>query len=118
MRIVNPRTGCVLAEDCRVADSLVWRFVGLMGRRSLTRGEGLLLRPTTSVHGFFMRFPIDVLFLDAAGTVVRAYTPLRPWRTTAPHIRGARQAVELPAGTIEASGTRVGDVLTLDAVKL
>ncbi len=113
MRVINSRNGNVLAQDCVVATSIVARAVGLLGRSSLAAGEGLLIRPCSAVHTFFMRFPIDVLFLDADGRVLRAYAPLRPWRATA-LVRGAKQALELPAGTIARSDTRVGDCLLIE----
>jgi uncharacterized membrane protein (UPF0127 family) len=113
MRVTNSRNGNVLAEDCMVASSVVARAVGLLGRSSLPAGEGLLIRPCSGVHAFFMRFPIDVLLLDAGGRVLKAYAPLRPWRATA-LVRGAKQALELPAGTIARSDTQVNDSLLIE----
>ena len=115
MRVSNARSGRVLAERCRTASTPLARFLGLMGRASLPPGEGLLIRPCSSVHCFFMRFPIDVAFLDGEGRVVKLYAPLRPWRTSSPVVWGAKQALELPAGTIADSDTQVGDVLLLGA---
>jgi uncharacterized membrane protein (UPF0127 family) len=68
---------------------------GLLGRSELPVGEGLLLKPCGSVHMFFMRFPIDVVFLDRELTVVGVVPELRPWRTAGR--RGAKAALELPA---------------------
>lgn len=113
MRVTNSRNGNVLAEDCMVASSIVARTVGLLGRSSLPAEEGLLIRPCSGMHTFFMRFPIDVLFLDAGGRVLRAYAALRPWRATA-LVRGAKQALGLPAGTIPRSNTQVGDCLLIE----
>jgi uncharacterized membrane protein (UPF0127 family) len=73
-------------------------------------GEGLLLSPCRAVHMYGVRFPLDVAFLDAAGTVVASYPSLRPGSRTRWH-RNAVHALELPAGTLENSGTIVGDVL-------
>lgn len=115
VRVSNARSGRVLAERCGAATSPLARFLGLMGRASLPAGEGLLISPCSSVHCFFMRFPIDVAFLDGEGRVVKLYAPLRPWRTSSPIIWRAKRALELPAGTIATSDTRVGDVLLLGA---
>jgi uncharacterized membrane protein (UPF0127 family) len=82
---------------------------GLLGRKSLRSGEGLLLRPAPSVHTFFMRFPIDAVFLDRAGTVLKVRAELRPWRVAA--CRGAHATLELPAGEASRRSIRLGDRL-------
>jgi uncharacterized protein len=86
---------------------------GLLGRRELPPGEGLLIRPTWSIHMFFMRFPIDAVFLDGDGVVVRVVPELRPWRT-ASH-RGAKEVLELAAGETARRGVQVGDRLLVEA---
>ena len=88
---------------------------GLLGRSSLPSGEGLLLKPAGSVHTFFMRFPIDVVFLDRDRKVVGVRHGLRPWR-----VAGARHAVaalELPAGAAAAAGVDEGGVLVLEDIE-
>lgn len=99
----------------RVADNPYRRFRGLIGVRALPAGTGLLLSPCNSVHSWFMRFAIDVVFLDASWRVVRVLPSLRPWRF-GPLVRGARHAVELPAGTAAQAGIALGDVLAWDAL--
>ncbi len=86
------------------------RGVGLLDRSGLDAGEGLLLKPCSSVHCFFMRFAIDVAFLDAEGKVLKVYDSMKPWRAST-IVRGAKQTLELPAGVLSASDTVVGDVL-------
>ena len=113
MNVANARNGQVLADDCRVASSFVARGLGLLRHSHLPVGQALLIRPCSSVHTFFMRFPIDVLFLDAQGRVIRIYHLMRPWRSSS-IVRGAKQVLELPAGTAERTGTREGDVLVLE----
>lgn len=113
MRVTNQKNGNVVADSCRLATSMVARGVGLLNRSSLPQGEGLLIRPCSSVHCFFMRFPIDVLFLDAEGRILKLYAPLKQWRSSS-WVRGAKQTLELPAGTIAKTGTSVGDVLLLE----
>jgi uncharacterized membrane protein (UPF0127 family) len=82
---------------------------GLLGRRDLALDEGILLRPAGSIHTFFMRFPIDAVFLDREGGVLRIAQSVRPWRTAA--ARGARSVLELRAGECARRGLAVGDVL-------
>lgn len=112
-RLTDAR-GRVVAEHVAVADGVWSRFVGLMFRRSLEAGHGLVLRPCSSVHMFFMRMPLDVVFVDGDGRVVRVYENLRPWRATRV-VRKAKACIELPAGTLTAA-VAVGDVLTLTSV--
>ena len=109
---VNQKNDRQLASEVRVARSLWARFWGLMGRRSLHEAHGVLLTPCTSVHTFFMRFPIDVVFLDGNGRVVKIIPSMKPWRTALGG-RGARSALELEAGAAEANGLEPGDVIAL-----
>jgi uncharacterized membrane protein (UPF0127 family) len=95
--------GAVVAGHVEVADGLVSRFLGLMFRAELPAGHGLALRPCNSVHMFFMRFPLDVLFVDGDGRVLRVLHSLRPWRAST-LVRGAKAAIELPAGTARRAG--------------
>ena len=120
MQAVNVTRGRALAEDVEVAGSIWARFMGLMGRGSLPAGRGLWLPGDNGIHMFFMRFAIDAVFLgkpDAAAsgarTVVAATRQLRPWVGMVPLVKAANGVLELPAGTIEATGTEVGDVVQL-----
>jgi uncharacterized membrane protein (UPF0127 family) len=87
---------------------------GLLGRKPLSENEGLLLTPAAAIHTWFMRFPIDVVFLDRELTVTAVVPELRPWRTAAR--RGAKSVLELPAGEAARRGLGVGDRLELAAV--
>ena len=88
------------------------RFVGLLGRHELPSGEALCIRPCSSIHMFFMRFPIDAVFVDADGGIVRIYPAIKPWRATW-IVRGAKACLELPAGAAAAHGLEVGGRLEL-----
>jgi len=111
--VANLTRGTTLAADAEVARG-PWRdFMGLMGRADLPAGAGLVLSRTRGVHTHFMRFPIDVVFYDRRRIVVAISHGLRPWRFSRYHLR-ADGAVELPAGAVRASGTRVGDMLAID----
>ena len=107
----DTRADRVVSHACEVADNPWKRLRGLMGRRELESGAALLLRPAGSVHTCFMRFPIDVLFLDSDMTVVGVAAGLRPWRAAGR--RGARIVLELAAGESERHGIRVGDRLEI-----
>ena len=88
--------GEVVCERCVVAANAWTRLKGLLGRSGLDPGEGLLLRPASSIHTMFMRFPIDVVFLDRELRVRKVVPELRPWKLAL--ARGARSALELRAG--------------------
>ena len=104
--------GTVVCERCAVADRPRARMKGLLGRRELPAGEGILIRPCNSIHMFFMRFAIDVVFVDRHGVVVRPVEAVAPWRIAGGG-RRARAALELPPGSISRSGTRIGDRLEI-----
>ena len=104
-----------LAASLEVASSLWAKFMGLMGRPSLAPGAGLWLPDSNGIHMMFMRFPIDAIFLgrpDATGLrpVVSVHRSLRAWTGLVPLVRGAHGVLELPVGTIDQSGTLVGDL--------
>jgi uncharacterized membrane protein (UPF0127 family) len=103
--------GRVVCERCLVAENPLARMRGLLGRRGLESGEGLLLRPAPSVHTFFMRFAIDVVFLARDGEVLKVVHRLKPWRTTG--ARRAKAVVELAAGEADRRGIDTGMRLDL-----
>jgi uncharacterized membrane protein (UPF0127 family) len=101
--------GDVVCDSCAVAESPVSRMRGLLGRSELRPGEGLLLRPASAIHTWFMRFPIDAVFLDREWRVVGISDDIAPWRTA--RRRGAKAVLELPAGESARRGLRLGDLL-------
>ena len=103
--------GQVVCQRCAVADRTLSRLRGLMGRRGLAPGEGLLLKPTPSIHTCFMRFPIDVVFLDAELRVIGIRADLRPWRLAGR--RHTRAVLELRGGEARRLGLELGSVLEL-----
>jgi uncharacterized membrane protein (UPF0127 family) len=105
--------GTVVCDRCVVADRMWPRMKGLLGHTSLPGGEGILLSPASSVHTLFMRFAIDVVFLDRDLRVLAVREAVRPWRAAAK--RGARSTLELPAGEARLRGLAVGDRLSLAA---
>jgi len=87
-------------------------MVGLLGHSCLREGEGLWLEPCSSIHTFFMRFPIDAVFLAKNGRVVAVKARLAPWRVTRFHWR-AKSVLELPPGDAERLQIRKGDQLNI-----
>ena len=108
--IVNASQGTVIASRAEKAESHWARFWGLMGRRSMPEDGALLITPCSSVQTSFMRFAIDVVFLNREGQVVKVVSGLKPYRVVLGG-RGAHSALELPAGAAERRGISVGDRL-------
>ncbi len=108
--VANVSRGTVLAEKSKQAATPVSRAFGLMGKRSLPAGEGLIIRPCSSVTCFFMRFPIDVAFVGDGGQILHLIHAMMPWRVSR-FVRGSKYVVELPAGTLERTNTHAGDTL-------
>jgi uncharacterized membrane protein (UPF0127 family) len=110
VRVVNRTRGEVLADRAELADATWSRFFGLMGRRDLPPGGGLVLKPGGAIHMFFMRMPLDVLHVGRAGRVTHVVRGLRPWRM-GPLFVGGALAIELPAGA--AARTQPGDEIVV-----
>ena len=112
MLVRNITRDVVLADSADVADTSEKRRVGLLKHSALKSGEGLWIVPCESVHSFFMKFTIDVLYLDRAKKVRGLRANMKPWRLSA--CLPAHSVVELPAGTIARTGTKKGDQLALE----
>src|SRR3989304_1416606 len=94
-RIIDETRGTVVAKDIRLAGGLWPRFWGLMGRKALPNDAGLLLKPSSSIHTAFMRFPIDIVFLDRSLRVVRVVPQMKPFRVSVA-FGGAHRALARP----------------------
>jgi uncharacterized membrane protein (UPF0127 family) len=104
--------GSVVCEHCVYARSMWPRMRGLLGRKELPPGEGVLLEPASSIHMFFMRFPIDAVFLDRQRRVKRVVERLRPWRLAA--CWGSRSVLEIAAGEAARHGLAPGAQLRIE----
>ena len=112
MRLTRSSDGAVIAERVEVARSLGRRLVGLIGTRDFPAGSALVIPGCGRIHTFLMRFPIDVIFLDAKDCILCVEPNVRPFGITKP-CPGARTTIELPAGTIAAYELQVGDEIPL-----
>ena len=110
VRVVNPASREYLGHRIAVAETWWQRLRGLLGRPALRHGEGLLITPCRAIHMAGMKYPLDVVFLDRQSTVVALYPGIAPGGRTRWHA-SARSALELPLGTLDATGTQVGDTL-------
>ncbi|HYN74539.1 MAG TPA: DUF192 domain-containing protein [Candidatus Methanoperedens sp.] len=113
LRVRNATRNIVLGDAVRVADRFFPRLRGLLGTDGLTSGEGLWVSPCSSIHSFGMRFEFDAVFLGPGGKVVGRYERFRRNRISRV-FWNARGVLELPAGTIERTGTEVGDEIQFE----
>src|ERR1700679_955818 len=109
LQVTNVTRGTVLATRLEAAHTGPSRRKGLLGRDGLAPGEGLWIVPCESVHTFFMRFPIDLVYLDRKNTIKKVRSAVGAWRLWA--CLSAHSILELPAGTIQNTETQVGDIL-------
>ena len=120
LRAINATRGTVLCGNLEDAGGIAGKSRGLLGRERLDEGSGMLfeagrLEPFMCMHMMFMRFAIDVVFLNRDGVVIRINHNLRPWRISSVVWR-ARRALELSPGAAVRSGTQVGDRIVVECV--
>ncbi len=113
VKIINLNQGTTLAEETVVAEGIFSRIKGLLGKKGLSQGEALIIKPCNSIHMFFMRFAIDAVFVDKNNRVVGMVKCLKPF-TVSPIFLKARFVIELPANTIQESRTQVGDYISIE----
>lgn len=114
MRIEHKNTGKVLGSDIRLAENFLERLKGLMFIKEMKGFDGLLIKNCNSVHNCFVRFPIDVVFVDNEFKIVKILRNFRPWRFSWMYFK-AKHALELPAGTV-GNEIREGDILEAQGV--
>jgi uncharacterized membrane protein (UPF0127 family) len=115
VRITNSTKNTLVAERAELATGFLTRLRGLLGRKGLGDGCGLVLRPTDSIHTFFMGFAIDVVFLDKSGQVLKVIEDMKPGRVS-PLVRHSKTVVELPVGTIAQASIMPGDRLSIPGI--
>ena len=108
MKILNHTRNAILATNAQLADTFISRSVGLLKHKHLASGEGLVITRCQQIHMFFMRFAIDVAFVDRSGKVVGLVNTIKPGQMSAMYWR-ANRAIELPSGTIAQTKTALGD---------
>ena len=108
MTAFNISKDTVIASDLKEAVNFSQRFIGLMGKDRLEKNEGLWMARCRAIHTFWMRFPLDVVFLDRELIVIKTVKGLRPFRPVV-SCRHAQGVLELPEGTIERARIQIGD---------
>jgi uncharacterized membrane protein (UPF0127 family) len=108
---LTKQDGSIVAEPLEVASNFFTAGLGLMGRARLPENGGLLIHGCNGIHMMFMRFPIDAVFVDKQGRVLKTYERLLPWIGLVPLVWGADKVAELPVGTIRRHAIKPGDQL-------
>jgi uncharacterized membrane protein (UPF0127 family) len=111
LALMNERTQAAVATDVELASTRATRRRGLLGRDSLAPTAALMLTPCVAVHTAFMRFPIDIVFLDRDGRAVKLVSDVGPWRMAGS--KRARTVIEMAAGSLRRHAIALGDRLYL-----
>lgn len=112
MKIVDVTSASILAEETTFAKNIFQRAKGLLGKKELAKGKALVINPCNSVHTFFMRFPIDVVFVNKTNKVIAVIPAIPAFRISKIYFHAA-YVIELPAGTLETNPVAVGDLLEI-----
>ena len=112
MLIKNLTQNTLLASNASLADSFISRMKGLLGRECLPEGEALIITYCQSIHMVFMRFAIDVIFMDKSNRVIGLCSNIKPYRFS-PIFWASCCAIELPAGSIKKTNTALGDQIQM-----
>lgn len=114
MKIYNSTQNSIISESAKVADNFFSRSIGLLSKNSLSQSESLVIKPCCSIHTFFMRFDIDVLFVNKKNEILALYENVKPWCILPIHLN-SKYVVELSAGSIANKNISKGDIITVEA---
>ena len=109
------KNGQTLIRKCRIAADFFTRFLGLMGKMQLREDEALCFPKCNSIHTFFMRIPIDVLFVSKSGKVIEVLPTLKPWKMLLPRLKAAH-VIEMKSALAAKLEISVGDQLEIAGV--
>ena len=112
MKVINTSKNTLLADEARMANTFFTRLIGLLNRNSLRKGEALILTPSNCIHSLFMRFTIDVIFLDKAGKVIKTLPAFKPFRLSQIYFN-SHSVIELPENALKFSQTQPGDIIKI-----
>lgn len=112
MKIYNSTQNNLIADDVKVAQNFVTRSIGLLSKKSISESEALIIKPCCSIHTFFMKFAIDVLFVGANGQIVALHENVTPWRILPIHLK-SKYVIELASGQIALKNICLGDIISI-----
>ena len=114
MRVIHKKSNTILGENIKHANNMWSRMIGLMFVSEMKNKDGLLLEPGNSIHNWFVRFPIDVLFISRKNTIVGYIRGFKPWRFSKIYFK-SKKVLELPAGKLP-ENIEIGDELEISHV--
>lgn len=112
MKVTNSSKSTIIATQANLADTFITRLVGLLNRDHLAPQEGLIITKCNSIHMFFMKFAIDVIFVSKTNQVVGLVENIKPYQLSQVFWKSSF-CIELPVGAIKSSKTQVGDIISL-----
>ena len=110
MKLYNSTQNCLIADEVKIADNFISRTIGLISKKEILEPEGLLIKPCCSIHTFFMKFDIDVLFVNRKNEIIALYENVKPWKILPIHLT-SQYVVELPTGIISSKQIFKGNIL-------
>lgn len=110
--LINKSKNKIIGDRIEIAETYCTRLKGLLGKKHLDIGEGLIIRPCNNIHMLFMNISLDIVFMSRSGEVVYLIKGIKPWRIS-PIVRNAYEVLELPVGIIEVAEIEIGDLITL-----
>lgn len=110
--LYNETKKAIVVDELKIAKSFKERLLGLMFKRRLNKSEGLLILGCNSIHTCFMRFAIDVVFMDIDHRVICIKEKIKPWRQSG-FVKKAYMTLELPEGTVRRKSISIGDILII-----
>jgi len=112
MNIYNSSQNNLIADSVKVAENFFTRSIGLLSRKSISNNEALIIKPCGSIHTFFMRFDIDVLFVNKKNEIIALYENVKPFRILPIHLTSS-YVIELAAGSISDKNISKGDLISI-----
>ena len=112
MKITNISKNTIIGSNINIANTFYKRLIGLMFKKSINKDEGLLISPCNSIHMFFMKFSIDVIFIDKNDKILYVLEDFKPWRISK-IVLGSKYVLELPPKTIKNTLTTIGDIIKI-----
>lgn len=113
VKIINQRSNEIIGSQIVYANTYYKRFIGLIGKNELNSNEGLFLTPCNSIHMMFMKFPIDLIFLDRKNKIVHITENIKPWQISRIVFRG-QSVLEVAAGKVKETESKVGDRILIE----
>ncbi|MFN8577842.1 MAG: DUF192 domain-containing protein [Candidatus Sericytochromatia bacterium] len=113
IKIANSKNNEILGDKIIYANTPYRRFIGLMGKKEINEGQGVFLTPCNSIHMMFMKFPIDIIFLDRKNKIIHITENIQPWKISK-IVFMAQSVLELPVGSVSKTDSKVGDKLTIE----